>query len=302
MVTTKEHSWHYDYFDPKSRWIFNTPSEFAKSLGLYVTELGHFFQDGNCYTKRVPENSFSINFTPTPNIGSNNPVKMIFPDRQYTVSSKLANQSIALVDNRPGYIIDQVGRYESYFIQCSGFLAEKYFSLLLNKEKYMPFRINCLSSLIETFEKLVLLYRQPSNEKRDAYASMLLIKVLSRLLVESDHEQTLYVENKYVKHAMEIIETHFSEPLKLATIADELHINSSYLSRLFSSETGTTFSSCVTHVRINHAKEMLRTTELSVEEIGDQCGFCNSSHFIKCFHANEAMTPMQYRTVWLQKR
>ena len=130
---------------------------------------------------------------------------------------------------------------------------------------------------------------------------MLLIKVLSRLFVESDNDQTLYVENKYVKQALEIIEQQYAQPLKLATIADELHINSSYLSRLFSKETGTSFSTCVTHVRINRAKELLRTTELSVEEIGDHCGFCNSSHFIKLFHANEKMTPMQYRTVWQQK-
>lgn len=298
MTTTKEHSWHYDYFDPKSRWIFNTPSEFAKSLGLYVTELGHFFQDGHCYTKRVPENSFSIIFTPTLNSDSKSSFEMIFPDRRYTVPSGVAHQVLALVDNRPGYIINQDGKHESYFIQCSGFLAEKYFSLLLNEERYVPFRINYLPWMIETFEKLVLLFRQPSNEKRDAYASMLLTNIASRLLAESGNEQTLYVKNKYVKQALEMIENHFPEPLKLSSIADELHINSSHLSRLFSSETGTSFSSCVIHVRINHAKEMLRTTGFSIEEISAQCGFCNTSHFIKCFHANEEMTPVQYRKMW----
>ena len=301
METAKEHSWHYDYFDPKSLWIFNNPSEFAKSLGIYVTELGHFYQDGNCYTNRVPENSFSINFTQPHNFKTKTPVRVVFSDCEYTLSPELCTQSVALVDNRLGYYNEQTGPTESYFIQCSGFLAEKYFPLIMGKEKCKPIQINWLPSLGDTFEKLVLLHRQPSNEKRDAYASMLLLKILSRLMVESDNEQTLYIENKYVKDAMEIIENHYAEPLKLATIADELHINSSYLSRLFSSETGTTFSTCVTHVRINHAKELLRTTELSVEEVGDRCGFCNSSHFIKLFHANEKMTPMQYRTVWQQK-
>ncbi|MBQ4618455.1 MAG: helix-turn-helix transcriptional regulator [Clostridia bacterium] len=301
MSFTREHIWHYDYFDSKSRWIFVTPSEFAQSLGIYVTELGHFLQDGNCYTKRRPENTFSINFSPANGNEPGAPIKIVFQDKSYVFDTDIGEQGVVLVDNRPGYVIEQTGKHESYFIQCGGFLAEKYSSMILGREKLFMTSINYLSTLIDYFENLVQLYRQPTNEKRDAYASMLLIKIFSRLFVEKDSAPILYVENKYVKGALEIIEQRFSESIRLSTVADELHINSSYLSRLFLSETGTSFSACLSHIRINHAKEMLRTTEFSVEEIAIRCGFCNSSHFIKFFHAAEGMTPMQYRTVWHQK-
>ncbi|MBO5071083.1 MAG: helix-turn-helix transcriptional regulator [Roseburia sp.] len=299
METEKKHSWHFDVFDQKSRWIFITPSEYAKSLGLYVTELGHFIQGGNCITHRIPENTFCLTFTPQ-NSGLYE-VNMHFPEKDYTISSALAGKGVALVDNSPGYSIEQHGQNENYFIQFTGFLAKKYCTLLLQQEYFQPFAMNWLPSLIGIFEKLILLYRQPSNDIRDTYASMLLTKILSRLIISLSTDQPLYSENKYVKCAMEIIEEHYSEPIKLSTVADQLHINSSYLSRLFSGEVGTSFSACVTHVRINHAKEMLRTTELSIEEIGARCGFCNSSHFIRLFHANENITPMQYRNAWNQK-
>ncbi len=301
MPFTREHIWHYDYLDSKSRWIFVTPSEFAQSLGIYVTELGHFLQDGNCYTKRRPENTFSINFSPADAHQSNTPIKMSFPEKSYLIDTSSNEQGLTLVDNRPGYVIEQTGKHESYFIQYGGFLAEKYSALILGREKLYLTSINYLSTLIDSFENLVQLYRQPTNEKRDAYASMLLIKIFSRLFVETGSSPILYVENKYVKSALEIIEYRYSEPIRLSTVADELHINSSYLSRLFMSETGTSFSACLSHIRINHAKEMLRTTDFSVEEIAVRCGFCNSSHFIKFFHTAEGMTPMQYRTVWHQK-
>ena len=42
MSTSSKHFWHYEVMDPKSRWFFINPSEFAESLGLYVIELGHF--------------------------------------------------------------------------------------------------------------------------------------------------------------------------------------------------------------------------------------------------------------------
>ncbi len=301
MSITKDHIWHYDYLDSKSRWIFVTPSEFAQSLGIYVTELGHFLQDGNCYTKRRPENTFSISFSLGDNNQSNSPIKISFQDKSFLIDATLCGQGVMLMDNRPGYVIEQTGKHETYFIQCGGFLAEKYIAQILGREKLYLKSINYLSTLIDYFENLVQLYRQPTNEKRDAYASMLLIKIFSRLFVETDSAQILYVENKYVKGALEIIEQRFSESIRLSTVADELHINSSYLSRLFLSETGTSFSACLSHTRISHAKEMLRTTEYSVEEIAVRCGFCNSSHFIKFFHAAEGMTPMQYRTVWHQK-
>lgn len=301
MSYTREHTWHYDYFDPKSRWFFVTPSEFAQSLGIYVTELGHFLQDGKCYTKRKPENTFSINFSAVHDDQPAVPVKIGFQDKSYSISKPACGESLVLIDNRPGYTIDQTGPVESYFIQCGGYLAEKYSSLILGKEMLVAASINYLQSLIDYFENLVQLYRQPPNEKRDAYASMLLIKIFSRLFVEADSSAVLHVENKYVKAALEIIEHRYHESIKLSTVADELHINSSYLSRLFLSETGTSFSACLSHIRINHAKEMLRTTDFSVEEIALRCGFCNSSHFIKFFHTAEEMTPIKYRTVWRQK-
>lgn len=301
MAFAREHIWKYDYFAPESRWIFVTPSEFAQSLGVYVTELGHFMQDGNCYTKRRPENTFCITFSLSDGNWSNVPVKVSFQDKTYLLDETSCEQAVVLMDNRPGYVIEQMGKHECYFIQCGGFLAEKYSQLILGREKLFMTEINYLSTLIDYFENLVQLYRQPTNEKRDAYASMLLTKIFSRLFVETDAAPILYVENKYVKAALEILEARFSEAIRLSTVADELHINSSYLSRLFLSDTGTSFSACLSHIRISHAKEILRTTEFSVEEIAIRCGFCNSSHFIKFFHTAENMTPMQYRTVWHQK-
>lgn len=295
MAASKKHSWHFEVFDPKSRWLFITPSEFAESLGLYILELGHFFQDGYCYTDRLPENSFALHFTNTPCESLDVSLEMSFPNHHYVVSSETFGQGVAVVDNRPGFRSEQKGPAESYFINFGGFLAEKYCRMLLNNETYEEYRINWIPSLLDTFEKLVLLYRQPSNEKRDVYATMLLTQVLSRLLMGSDPSQPLYVENHYVKQTLEILEDRFAETLKLKDIADELHINSSYLSRLITSETGTSFSSCLTHVRINHAKELLQTSEHSIEDIGEKCGFCNASHFVKLFHANESMTPLQYR-------
>lgn len=297
MPGSSKHFFQYEYIDPKSRWFFVNPSEFAESLGLYVIELGHFFQDGHCYTKRVPENSFSINFTSVNNSLEGVTSQILFPDKSYRISNTADNNMLTIMDNRQGYTMDTTGKCESYFIQFGGFMAEKYCQMLLEEEYYREFAINWLPALSETFEQLVLLYRQPSNPRRDVYASMLMTQTLSRLILGSDSYQPLYSKNIYVESTLRIMEERFSQPLKLKNIADELHVNSSYLSRLIASETGISFSACLSYVRINHAKKLLQSTDLSVEKIGEKCGFCNASHFVKLFHSNEHMTPLQYRNL-----
>ena len=295
MPGSSKHFWQYESFDPKSRWFFVNPSEFAESLGLYIIELGHFFQDGRCYTKRVPENSFSINFTSINNKLEGVSSQISFPDKDYHITITTASNKITIMDNRKGYTMETTGKSESFFIQFGGFMAEKYCQVLLDSEYYQEYTINWLPALHDTFEQLVLLYRQPSNNRRDVYASLLMTQILSRLLLGSDSYLPLYSKNVYVEGTLRIMEERFSEPLKLKNIADELHINSSYLSRLIASETGISFSSCLSYIRINHAKKLLQSTDLSVEEIGSRCGFCNASHFVKLFHNNEGMTPLQYR-------
>lgn len=297
MHGSSKHLWEYESFDPKSRWLFVNPSEFAESLGLYVIELGHFFQDGRCYTHRLPENSFSINYTGDGCQPQGVTSEIHFSDKKYLATLSSQKNRVFLIDNRQGYTMETNGKTESYFIQFGGFMAEKYCQMLLGSEKCQEFHVNWLSTLGDMFEQLVLLYRQPSNNRRDVYASLLITQILSRLILGSDSYQPLYSKNIYVENTLRIMEERFCEPLKLKNIAQELHINSSYLSRLITSETGISFSACLSHVRINQAKKLLQSTDLSVEKIAEKCGFCNASHFVKLFHNNEQMTPLQYRNL-----
>ena len=47
--------------------------------------------------------------------------------------------------------------------------------------------------------------------------------------------------------------------------------------------------------RIQTAKKLLESTDLSVTEIAMRCGFNSSSYFTKQFHALTGKTPAQYR-------
>ena len=100
---------------------------------------------------------------------------------------------------------------------------------------------------------------------------------------------------RIVKNAAEYISRHFSEDISLAVIADELHVNTSYLSTLFRQVTGITFKEYLNRVRVEEAARLLSNTDYSVMEIAVACGYRDQSYFTKVFKKLTGLTPKQYR-------
>ena len=247
------------------------PSNFARSIGLYILELGHYFQDGETRTLRIPEDSYSLYFEPE-------------------------NPRCTVARNHTCDFLEPDGSHEGYFIHFGGPLADVYCGLLMEEnEERRIYYTNSRSPYQENFEQLREMYTKPASVKRDTCAAMVMTGLLARLMVERDSVRQIYPNNTYVCETIKIIEKRYAENLKIRDIAEELDCNPSYLSRIFNEETGLSFPIVLTDVRISHAKELLQTTDLSMSQISAQCGFCNTSHFVKVFHDKEGITPLKYR-------
>lgn len=55
----------------------------------------------------------------------------------------------------------------------------------------------------------------------------------------------------------------------------------------------------LTSIRLNRAKELLKTTSLELTDICRQCGYADQSTFIRAFKDKEGITPGKYREVHL---
>jgi len=92
-----------------------------------------------------------------------------------------------------------------------------------------------------------------------------------------------------------IVQQEFDSDLTLNYIADKLHYNPNYLSRIFRKETNTSFSNYLALFRINKAKEWLIETDMTVKEIAERLKYNNSQNFIRSFRNVEGTTPGRYR-------
>lgn len=98
-----------------------------------------------------------------------------------------------------------------------------------------------------------------------------------------------------MKKTAEYITGHFSEAITLAEAASFVHMNPSYLSKLFKNVTGMTFTEYLNKVRLEEAKRLLNHTDYSIIDIAVACGFSNQSYFTKVFKKYTGTTPKQYR-------
>ncbi len=66
----------------------------------------------------------------------------------------------------------------------------------------------------------------------------------------------------FIKQAINYIDEHLTDDMTLETIAESVHSNASYLSRIFKKEVGTSVITYITDLRIKKAKDLLEHSDL----------------------------------------
>lgn len=78
--------------------------------------------------------------------------------------------------------------------------------------------------------------------------------------------------------------------------AKRLGISESYFQHLYTECFGISFQQDLIAMRVENAKYMLSTTDLTNEQIALQCGYNNEIHFYRQFKVQTGMTPGRYRS------
>lgn len=112
-----------------------------------------------------------------------------------------------------------------------------------------------------------------------------------RRITEEDPE----VKNTAVAQIQSYIREHHSEDLNRESLAAVTFLSVDYISHLFTQQTGQCLSEYIISVRMDKAKQLLRTTNLSVAQVAIGVGYNNISYFSRLFKRETGMTPQKYR-------
>lgn len=101
---------------------------------------------------------------------------------------------------------------------------------------------------------------------------------------------------KIVQAAISYINENYKDSeLSIDKLCKILYISPAYFSTIFKKETKHTFVNYLTHVRMEAAKELLRTTNLKTLEIARMVGYSEPNYFSYCFKKKFNISPSEYR-------
>lgn len=99
-----------------------------------------------------------------------------------------------------------------------------------------------------------------------------------------------------IQKAKDYIELHYMEAeLSQNMVANSVGISTGYLSGLFKKEGGVNFIEYLTNIRMEHAMQLIRTSDKKNYEIAEETGFSNPHYFSISFKKYSKMSPSEYR-------
>ena len=125
----------------------------------------------------------------------------------------------------------------------------------------------------------------------------LLRRLCDRLLIgESSPGETAPEEEDEISQVVRYMEEHFNDPeISITALADSLELSTTRFSLSFKEKTGMSPLEYLTLLRVEHAKELLEFSDLTIRDISTQVGYYDSGSFIRRFKQVTGETPLQYR-------
>lgn len=134
--------------------------------------------------------------------------------------------------------------------------------------------------------------KQPGYEWRCKLAFLSLVDEVVRLesMKRDEHSNAIGMER-----VIQYINAHFSEPIDRERLAAYANLSPSYFSTVFKQQTGYSPVQYVNKVRIDQAKQLLRSTALPIAEVSSHVGFEDSFYFARLFSKATGFSPRDYR-------
>ena len=139
-----------------------------------------------------------------------------------------------------------------------------------------------------------------SDYIRDMRINEKLGVLLTLLMEQSWHPESVTISRKRLELATvkAYLDEHYTKKIALDDLEERFFINKFYLSKIFKEIYGTTINNYLISKRITRAKQLLRFTDLTVDEIGAAVGMADANYFSRMFRKVEGSSPREYRKQW----
>ncbi len=215
----------------------------------------------------------------------------------YGEKSIAERDSIVIYDKRTPHCYSAIGDIfiNDWIHFDTDYDAEFFKSLNIPLNSIIRFGdVDFISSLIRNLCSEFYSVNPKRNEMLDCLLKAMLIKT-SEMIEASSLAKFSSPHYAKLLNLREKIYDNPQEKWTLDMLCGEVNMSRSYFQSVYRDTFGITCIADVISCKINHAKEILKTTNMSVGQISEECGYDNEEHFMRQFKKNTGLTPTSYR-------
>lgn len=138
-------------------------------------------------------------------------------------------------------------------------------------------------------------------QRRDPLCETLAAGLLVELLAMIGRQRTIassedeYQDRQRMMHIVEHMQHHYDEPLNVDHYARQCNMSRYYLEHIFTQQIGRSLYAQLIDIRMEHACELLRCSNLLIYDIARMCGYGDPLYFSRAFAKRYEMSPTAYR-------
>lgn len=285
-----------DFFHPqnasvKTSRILYTPSVFARTSLLYLQEVGSL--EALYPHTSTRENLVSFLFF----VVTSGSGKLTYEGKVY----ELEQGDCVFVDCKKAYShstdldlwkLDWVHFYSSTMSS----IYDKY----LERGGKPVFHVSDVSNFTALIHELYDL-ASSSDYIRDMRINEKLSNLLTLIMKESwnpDNKMTTSRKRLELENIKNYLDERYTEHISLEDLSNQFFINKFYLTKIFKESYGITINNYLISKRITKAKQYLRFTDMTVDEIAQAIGISDVNYFCRMFKKVEGMSPTTYKKKW----
>ena len=289
---------------PNSIWNFITTTPLAKENFLYLQEAGHFFARPKYYTTREGLDSFLIKLTVSGQgiLEYDGQTDPIGPGHFYFIDCMKPQKY---------YTDPTIGHWDVIWIHFNGPTARAYYETFLKLGKGAATgRLSESSPMYTLLGSLLNRSATPDypfdTEQNlfefDVHTSGILNQVLMECIFAAGISGQVHHVPPMVRDIRSYLVANYNTKITLNHLASQFNLDPYYLQKLFKRFIGQSPMEYVIYLRMSKAKNLIRTSPMSISEIACAVGIDNISHFSRQFKKQEGVTPVEYRKNWRSEK
>ncbi|MBQ8116779.1 MAG: AraC family transcriptional regulator [Lachnospiraceae bacterium] len=269
--------------------ILYTPSAFAKNSLLYLQEIGRL-QAKQAHTSRRSNLDSFLLLLVTAGAGT-----LVYDDRTY----RLEQGDCAFINCSGTYshTTAKESLWSLFWIHFNGASMQAIYEKYQSRGGSPVFHPADHERFL-TLHDTIFGIAGSGDHIKDMKINSGLSELLVLLMAESWNPEKARSHGRSLNDLKIYLDEHFTEKISLDHLAELFYINKFYMTRVFKEQYGVSINTYLQQLKITKAKQLLRFTETSVEEIGIRCGIGEANYFSRLFKQVEGITPGAYRRQW----